>query len=342
MQTFKKKHAREILEQCGINEYYKIDKLGVWPKAKRDKTDELNLFRWRPARIFRGEPGASEVAATPMLPFPFTAHQLAAFMLEGVGALVSGFYGDYESGPDLASLNAIDEDSNARTAIEQAYAARREAEKTVGACPLAFEAAAEYARKAHNVANQEATEREGVFEWTPGTNDERAIEARVRRARAVASIAELDAEMESTAAAWKREHEAWLNAMVRELLRPVLEQTAVTTAPGVAVEPDSDGPAPLTTGDIAYCFDGLHWREQGWKNTLGEVKTRKWLQPCATMRGQQGFTEARWNPVLLCAYLVQQGHVTARNVRAKFQTVDLLSPWFDAWKTYEVDNLDTP
>ena len=116
---------------------------------------------------------------------------------------------------------------------------------------------------------------------------------------------------------------------------------AAQAAP-VAVVPANDGPAPLTTGDAAHCLNGLRWPEKGWKNTLGEVKTRKWLQECVTMRGQQGFIEARWNPVLLCAYLVRQGHVTARNVRAKFQTIDLLSPWLDAWKTYEADNLDTP
>jgi hypothetical protein len=152
-------------------------------------------------------------------------------MLEGVGALVSGFYGDYESGPDPASLNAIDADSNARTAIEQAYAAYREAKRTVGACPLALEAEADRARKAYQLANRAANIREGLSDSIPGTDDKKD-----RRARALASIAQQDAEMEVTALAWKLGYEAWLNAMVRELLQPAPEQSSAAPAPVETVE----------------------------------------------------------------------------------------------------------
>lgn len=116
--------------------------------------------------------------------------------------------------------------------------------------------------------------------------------------------------------------------------------TPATSAPVVAVVTASDGPAPLTTGDIAFCFAGLRWDEQGWKKPLGDKP--KWLADCLVTNGQRGVNERRWNPVLIGGALVQQDHTNARNVRAKFQTVDLLKPWFDAWKTYEVDNLDTP
>lgn len=110
---------------------------------------------------------------------------------------------------------------------------------------------------------------------------------------------------------------------------------AATPAPVAIV---SDGPTPLTTGDIAYCFAGLRWDESAWKKPLGDKP--KWLLRCVAIPGQQGVSETRWNPVLIGAELVQQGHVKARSVRAKFQTVDLLSPWLDDWKTYEADNLD--
>ena len=112
--------------------------------------------------------------------------------------------------------------------------------------------------------------------------------------------------------------------------------TATQAPPVVAA---SDGPAPLTTGDIAHCFAGLRWDESGWKKPLGDKP--KWLAGCVVIPGQKGVSERRWNPVFIGAALVQQGHVKARNVRAKFQTVDLLKPWLDVWKTYEADNFDS-
>jgi hypothetical protein len=116
---------------------------------------------------------------------------------------------------------------------------------------------------------------------------------------------------------------------------PAPEQNTATPAGAGA----SVGPAPLTTGDIAHCFDGLRWGESEWRKPLGDKP--KWLSECVAIPGRQGVSETRWNPVLIGAALVQQGHVKARNVRAKFQTVDLLKPWLDEWKTYEADNLDT-
>ncbi len=107
---------------------------------------------------------------------------------------------------------------------------------------------------------------------------------------------------------------------------------AATPAPVVA-----DGPAPLTTGDIAHCFNGLKWNETEWKKPLGDKP--KWLSDCVAIPGQRGVSETRWNPVLICAELLRQGHVSARTVRAKFQTVALLKPWLEEWKTYEADNL---
>ena len=117
--------------------------------------------------------------------------------------------------------------------------------------------------------------------------------------------------------------------------QPAPVKGTATPAPVAIV---SDGPTPLTTGDIAYCFAGLRWDESAWKKPLGDKP--KWLLRCVAIPGQQGVSETRWNPVLIGAELVQQGHVKARSVRAKFQTVDLLSPWLDDWKTYEADNLD--
>lgn len=101
-----------------------------------------------------------------------------------------------------------------------------------------------------------------------------------------------------------------------------------------------NGPLPLTTGDIAHCFDGIRWSEQQWRKPLGDKP--KWLQNCVAIPGQRGVSETRWNPVLIAASLVSNGHSQARSVRARFQTRPQLQPWLDAWETYEADNIDTP
>ena len=119
---------------------------------------------------------------------------------------------------------------------------------------------------------------------------------------------------------------------------PVEARTEPQTAPVVA-ESANNGPLPLTTGDIAFCFDGIRWNEQQWRKPLGDKP--KWLQSCVAIPGQRGVSETRWNPVLIAAALVHDGHAQARSIRAKFQTKPLLKDWLEAWKTYEADNFGT-
>lgn len=100
-------------------------------------------------------------------------------------------------------------------------------------------------------------------------------------------------------------------------------------------------PPPVATGDVAHAFDGLRqWDEKAWKDNLGSPT--KWLEACLALRGQRGIREHRWNPVLIGAALVHNGHAKANSVRARFQTKPQLQGWLEAWKTYEADNFDTP
>ena len=128
-------HAREILEQSGLlGKYLLLDERGVWPGIELDLLllTETEGLRWRPARQLQHLPGAPEVKDTPMLPNPFTARELAAFMLDGAGALVADFYGEWDDGPDPESLRAIDPDSKARRAVTEAFTAYRLAIEKVG------------------------------------------------------------------------------------------------------------------------------------------------------------------------------------------------------------------
>ena len=111
---------------------------------------------------------------------------------------------------------------------------------------------------------------------------------------------------------------------VAEIINKTAQPQAAPPAPVVA-DSASNGPLPLTTGDIAFCFDGIRWNEQQWRKPLGNKP--KWLQSCVAIPGQRGVSETRWNPVLMAAALVRDGHAQARSIRARFQTKPQLKDW---------------
>ena len=134
-------------------------------------------------------------------------------------------------------------------------------------------------------------------------------------------------------------------------IAPVAQQTTTASpAPVVAIgssgyveiekaEPKKDEPPPLTTNDIAFCFAGLRWNEQQWKKPLGDK--RKWLAACIATAGVRGVSQTLWNPVLIGAALISEGHAKQNNIRGRFQAQPQLKPWLEAWKTYEDDNFST-
>lgn len=109
--------------------------------------------------------------------------------------------------------------------------------------------------------------------------------------------------------------------------------------PEVQHLPDLARPEPLTTGDIAFCFNGLRWDEDGWKKPLGDKP--KWLRACIVIPGVRGVSETQWNPVLIGVALVKKGYATARSVRARFQTEPALLPWLEKWNAYEAEYIDS-
>ena len=134
-----------------------------------------------------------------------------------------------------------------------------------------------------------------------------------------------------------------LETRLQELRGDTLTQPPHTTQsspPKNTSTISSNSPLPLSTGDIAHCFVGLRWTsEDAWKKPLGDKP--KWLAACVVIPGSRGVRETRWDPVLIGAALVHGGHVKQNSVRAKFQTMPLLQPWLEAWKTYEADYLET-
>ena len=137
---------------------------------------------------------------------------------------------------------------------------------------------------------------------------------------------------------------AWRYVKQRELNAPS-EPATDTVLPALTVTDSASNapvvtPPPVATGDVAYAFDGLRgWNEKAWKDTLGSPPM--WLDACIAIRGQRGVRENHWNPVLIGAALVHNGHAKQNNIRARFQTKPQLKDWLEAWKTYEADNFDT-
>ncbi len=120
---------------------------------------------------------------------------------------------------------------------------------------------------------------------------------------------------------------------------------SATPAPVETVGPACHNPAPLplTTLDIAHCFDGLHWSESQWKTNLAKrTKNPGWLgADSIAIPGAQGGNETRWYPVRLGAALAAKQGIPPRSIRARFQAKPQLTDWKDARGDYEAQYLAT-
>lgn len=128
----------------------------------------------------------------------------------------------------------------------------------------------------------------------------------------------------------------------QEVIEPPVDAVTLAVFPKDTSKPNPEAPLPLSTADVAFCFNGLQWKsEQEWKAALGKKKL--WLQACCVSPGTRGRggSPKLWNPVLIGAALVSRDYVKPNSVRAKFRVNHLLRPWFESWKDYEADNFST-
>jgi hypothetical protein len=124
-----------------------VNERGVWPDAniigllggERD-------LGWKPCWELLGTPDAPDPRDTPGLPFPFTASQLAAWMLHGLGWFAREAMGEWHDGP-ISRLFLHPEESKTREVVRAAYAAYRDAETVVGAIDPVHEDQAQHARE---------------------------------------------------------------------------------------------------------------------------------------------------------------------------------------------------
>ena len=195
---------------------YEIRENGVFATdAFRDVCPPGTIFDWTPADEM-GWPGSPNPDTAPFLPIPFDAAQLAAAMIDGPGQSIAHAM-EHRLGYPLAG-DALSRFSDRmmwmRDALTEAYAVAAAAQSVVGEFDHDQQARAHAMAQQFEEANEQANDREGVFEQGIPPN-----EASARRARAVASVADLKAQTELEQAAVAKKWKAWRKAMVRQLLR---------------------------------------------------------------------------------------------------------------------------
>ena len=172
-------------------------------------------FDWIPAEDIDWVAGQNPNIA-PFLPVPFTAKELAACMLDGIGGAIQEIL-DRRIGYPLDD-EALDifaaRFSWVRDALKEAYLLAADAQLVVGEFDHDEEARVHLLAKQYDEANGLANSREGVFEQ--GISPETARE---RRANAVASVADLESRLMQAQAAVAAKWLAWRKSMVRQLLQ---------------------------------------------------------------------------------------------------------------------------
>ena len=216
---------------------YEIKEDGVYvTETFRDISSSGTVFDWTPADEMDW-PGSPNPNTAPFLPIPFDAAQLAAAMIDGAGHLIQQAVGHrigYPLGDDVLKGLFSARTRWAREALTQAYALAAAAQSVVGEFDHDREARAHAMAEKYEKANKQANDREGVFEQ--GISPD---EARARRARAVASISELNEQVNREKVAVAEKWEAWRKAIVWELLKPrgaPRDTTQAQAAPATAAD----------------------------------------------------------------------------------------------------------
>ena len=235
---------------------YEIRENGVFATdAFRDVCPPGTIFDWTPADEM-GWPGSPNPDTAPFLPIPFDAAQLAAAMIDGPGQSIAHAMEHRLGYPlDDDALNRFSPRMRwMRDALTEAYAIAAAAQSVVGEFDHDQQARAHAMTQQYEDANEQANEREGVFQQGI-TSDE----ARARRARAVSSVADLKARTELAQATVAHKWTAWRNAMVWELLKPKatreFEPAAVEDSPA---QPQAATPAPVA--DSAEQRQARRWQ----------------------------------------------------------------------------------
>ena len=236
-------------------------------------------FDWTPADEMDW-PGSPNPNTAPFLPIPFTASELAACMLDGPGQSIQfaldrciGYPLDDEA---LGSFHA--RHRWMRDTLEEAYALAAAAQLIVGEFDYDEKARAHTLALQYDDADGQANAREGVFEHGITTE-----EARARRARAVASVADLKAQAKQAQAAVADKWKAWRKAMVFQLLGTGAQQSHVA-----AQSPATPAPAPAEPAPVLPTKEKPAERRARWLAMFEEEEQRGSSGPLQRLADREG------------------------------------------------------
>jgi len=230
-ELYDKEVARRICAQIEFGEYFDVRDDGVFIKEDFvDNDPGGRVFTWIPACAMESWPGAPNPLICPALPIPFTAKDLAAFMLTTAGSLIQETYGRIGGAPNEVALNRLGmRGTKVRMALRAAYDLARQAQSVVGALDHEEQQRAHDLLAAFSDALDQALEREKVMEQlivgrykngTPEYADLPRDEYLKRLARAKKSIADQEAYATQVNATADAALAAWRNGMVHQLYRP--------------------------------------------------------------------------------------------------------------------------
>jgi hypothetical protein len=251
MHTYGLEAMCAILDASGLGEsetprLVDVTEDGVSP------AEDVPFFQWKPCCELDG-PDTPDCKKAPGLPIPFTANELAAFMIEGVGAYILLQFGDWETGPNNDELSALGIQANkAREALRLAYDAYRSAERAVAKFDKELGAEFQTLAEELNRRNLEGNARERVM--APGISD---AEHALRRKRVKESCAELEDRFNAVDKRWSAEKATWRKAMVLQLLQPT------TNARAANISDEADiAPLELSEGYLETRLNGtvINWR----------------------------------------------------------------------------------
>jgi hypothetical protein len=213
---YQKNTAEFIVNLTGNSEYLEIRDDGVYVAQGFELAASMSpvasdLFLWNPeCELERQHPDSA-----PVLPIPFQAHELAAFMLHGLGHGIIEHLGAIgELNEEVLQQSVGIRNKIDRRALQEAYEAADKAQEQAGEHDVIYAnlvAANELLHKAED-ANLLANEREGV--WERGITEE---ERTKRRERAKASVTELSVQAAKTKQDADNSEREWRRAMVLRL-----------------------------------------------------------------------------------------------------------------------------
>ncbi len=246
------KYVRQDAELIlyGITDWVESTDTGLVVRKPLRDADPTNLLSYKPVHDldFDGAPSSS---THPLLPYPFTANELAAFFLSDVGAIVLRRFSLADWQPNERALKVLRGDGNdIARGIRQALDALAWAEQVLGTYDH------ELQQRAYELLDRAADADDLAIEdvnlWEPGIGD---AEYRQRNAQRHALVASQEAEATAVMIEHQKAHAEWRRRMVGALLGPV---EAVPVASVEVVEVVEV--APLHRQEFAHAVRRT-WRE---------------------------------------------------------------------------------